>query len=361
MSDNLQETPLAELHRRLGGKMIGFAGWNMPVQYTSIMNEHEAVRNGCGVFDISHMGQFWVKGPSALDWLNGLLTNDTRKLEPGFGQYTLMLNEAGGVIDDLIIYRVDEESVFLVVNAAKIDEDWKWLESHLIDGVSLINESDQWVGLAVQGPESQAVYQKLFDTGAELPPRNGITRVAAAGGDLIVCRTGYTGEDGYEFFCPAPQGEAWLEKFIEAGVVPCGLGARDSLRLEVCYPLNGSDLSPSHTPLQAGLGFACALDTEFVGVEVLREQKQNGLGERLVALEYVEKGAPPRPHYPVCLPGGEAISELTSGVLSPTLKKGIGMAYLPVAHAKVGHELEIEVRGKRVLAKVVKKPFYKKS
>ncbi len=360
MTDALQETPLAAKHVELGGKMVPFAGWNMPVQYTSIMDEHTAVREDCGVFDISHMGQFILRGAGCLDWLNGILSNDTSKLGDGQGQYTFMLNEQGGVIDDLIIYRESAECVFLVVNASKIDEDYAWLSQHLGEGLTLENQSEEWVGLAIQGPNAPAVYEKMV-AGRELPPRNGVDRFEFEGEELITCRTGYTGEDGFEFFCPASTGPEWLQKVVDCGAKPCGLGARDSLRLEVCYPLNGSDLSPERTPLQAGLGFAVKLDTDFIGAEKLRDQKENGMDERLVAIQYTGKGAPPRPHYPVCEPGGEAISELCSAVLSPSLKIGIGMAYLPVAKAKIGTPLEIEIRGRRVAAEVVKKPFYKKS
>jgi aminomethyltransferase len=355
----IQQTPLAELHVELGAKMIPFAGWNMPVQYTSIMDEHGAVRNAVGIFDISHMGQFFLSGDGAEEWLNSVLANDVKKLAIGEAQYTFMLNELGGVIDDLIIYRFGDDQIFMVVNASMIDVDFAWLNKHLTDGLTLTNESDAWAGMAVQGPESVAAYAKLFP-GRELPKRNGIDRWEQDGEQLIVCRTGYTGEDGFEFFSSAGTGSAWFKKFVDAGVKPCGLGARDSLRLEVCYPLNGSDLSPERTPLQAGLGFFCALETDFIGVDVLRKQKAEGLGERLVAIKYTGKGAPPRAHYGVFSKEGEQLGELSSGVLSPSLKEGIAMAYLPVDFAKIGTLVEIDVRGRRFEAKVVKKPFYKK-
>ena len=297
----------------------------MPVQYTGILDEHKAVRETCGIFDISHMGQFTVAGDSAAAWLNSMLTNDINKLNVGQGQYSVMLNDRAGVIDDLILYRMEPETFFVVVNASKIDEDFAWLSAHQPAGVTLENHSDEYVGLAVQGPECGEVFSRVIP-GVELPPRNGISRISAEGTDLIVCRTGYTGEDGFEFFCPAKEGVKWFEAFLGAGAKPCGLGARDSLRLEMCYPLNGS----------------------------------NGLSQRLAAIEYTGKGAPPRAHYAVHVPGGEAIGELTSGVLSPSLMKGIALAYLPAAHAKVGTELEIDVRGRKFPAVVVKKPFYKK-
>ncbi len=357
--ETIKETPLAALHVELGGKMVPFAGWNMPVQYTSNMDEHNAVRSDVGIFDISHMGQFFLSGPGAEEWLNGILANDVNKLAIGEAQYTFMLNEQGGVIDDLIIYRFGDDQIFLVVNASMIDEDFAWLNKHLADGLTLTNESDAWAGMAVQGPNSAALYSKLFPS-RELPKRNGIDKWDEDGKNFIVCRTGYTGEDGFELFVSAEEGCKWFKTFVDAGAKPCGLGARDSLRLEVCYPLNGSDLAPDKTPVQAGLGFFCALDKEFIGRDVLVKQKEEGLKERLVAIKYTSKGPPPRPHYGVFNKDGEQISELTSGVFSPSLKEGIAMAYLPVEYAKIGTPVDIDVRGRKFSAEVVKKPFYKK-
>jgi aminomethyltransferase len=339
--------------------MVPFAGWNMPVQYTSIMDEHAAVRGAAGIFDISHMGQFIVSGPGALVWLNRMLANNVAKLEVGQGQYSFLLNEAGGVIDDLIVYRTAEEAFFLVVNASMIDEDFAWMAKHQPEDVAFANESALWAGMAVQGPDAVAVFAKACP-GGPLPPRNGIARFPVAGGEAIVCRTGYTGEDGFEFFCPAEEGGAWFEKFIAAGAKACGLGARDTLRLEMCYPLNGNDLSPEHTPIEAGLGFFVDLDKgDFIGREVLAKQKADGPARKLVALEYTDKGAPPRAHYPVLDAAGQVVSELSSGVLSPSTGKGIGLAYVPAAMAKTGTGFSIDVRGRLFPAQVVKKPFYK--
>lgn len=355
----IQSSPLEALHLRLGARMVPFAGWNMPVQYTSIMDEHAAVRSSVGIFDISHMGQFLVSGPGATAWLNRMLTNNVAKLAPGQGQYSLLLNERGGVIDDLIVYRDGEESFFLVVNASMIDEDFFWMAKHQSDDVELRNESALWAGLAVQGPEAAAAFAKACP-GHELPPRNGIASFTVDGATIVVCRTGYTGEDGFEFFSPAADGERWFEAFMAAGAKPCGLGARDSLRLEMGFPLNGSDLSPERTPIEAGLGFFVDLDKgDFIGREVLARQKAEGPALKLVALEYTDKGAPPRSHYPVLDAAGEGVGELSSGILSPSLGKGIGMAYLPAALAKIGTELAVDVRGRRFPARVVKKPFYK--
>ena len=328
----------------------------MPVQYTAIIEEHTAVRTACGIFDISHMGQFIVTGSNSASWLNRMLTNDIADLGIGQGQYTLMLNERGGVIDDLIAYRSGEEAFFLVVNASMIDEDFAWMKTHVDEGVSLTNESDLWAGMAVQGPKAVDVFAQVFQTEV-LPPRNGISTVAEGG---IVCRTGYTGEDGFEFFAPAGAGIACWDRFVAAGAKPCALGSRDTLRLEMGYPLNGNDLSPNRSPIEAGLGFFCDVEKgDFMGRDVLAQQKADGPQVRLVAIRYLEKGPPPRAHYPVASAGGAVIGELSSGALSPTLMAGIGMAYLPAEFAMIGTHLQIEVRGKFFPAMVVKKPFYK--
>lgn len=360
MSDQeIKSTPLESLHIELGGKMVPFSGWNMPVQYTSNIDEHTAVRKTVGIFDISHMGQFFLRGAGAEEWLNGILANDVNKLALGEAQYTFMLNEKGGVIDDLIIYRFGDDEIFFVVNASMIDEDFAWLNKHLKGGLILTNESEAWAGMAVQGPDAVEAYAKLFPS-RELPGRNGIDKWEEDGNSFIVCRTGYTGEDGFELFTSAEQGATWFKSFVDNGVKPCGLGARDSLRLEVCYPLNGSDLSPERTPIQAGLGFFCALDKEFIGCDVLKKQKAEGLKERLTAIKYTGKGPPPRAGYGVFNKGGDQIGKLSSGVFSPSLKEGIAMGYLPVEFAKIGTEIDIDVRGRKFSAKVVKKPFYKK-
>ncbi|RYD31779.1 MAG: glycine cleavage system aminomethyltransferase GcvT [Verrucomicrobiaceae bacterium] len=353
--EDLKRTPLEANHEALGARMVPFGGWYMPVQYTSILSEHAAVREKAGIFDISHMGQFIVGGPGASAWLQKMLTNNISALEIGQGQYTLMLNEEGGVIDDLIAYRTGENEFFLVVNASMIDEDYEWFIRFQPADASLRNESGFWAGLAIQGPLSQEAYAKVLP-GEPLPARNGIHRTD---GNLIICRTGYTGEDGFEFFCPAAEAGEWWDKFIAAGVVPCGLGSRDTLRLEMGYPLNGNDLSPTRTPIEAGLGFFVDLTKDFTGRDVLAAQKEAGTTHKLVGIQYLEKGAPPRAHYPVTTQDGTVIGELASGALSPSLMTGIGMAYLPVAHTKLGTLLNIDIRGRLTPAKVVKKPFHK--
>ena len=357
MSDDVLHSPLEAAHIALGARLIPFGGWSMPVQYSSILTEHAAVREKAGAFDISHMGQVFVSGEKHISWLDRLLTNNLSKLSPGQGQYTLMLNASGGVIDDLIAYRISETETLLVVNASMIPEDFAWMEKHIEPGITLRNESEAWAGLAIQGPEAQEIFDNLFP-GETLPPRNGISKTATGG---IVCRTGYTGEDGYEFFCPADQGIAFFEKFIAAGATPCGLGARDTLRLEMCYPLNGNDLSPERSPIEAGLGFFCDLTKpDFIGRKTLVSQKENGPELRLAAIELTEKGPPPRPHYTVLSADGETLGELSSGVLSPTLGKGIAMAYLPTRFSKPGTPLLIDVRGRQFKAVTVKKPFLNK-
>jgi len=356
MSD-LKHSPLESAHIALGARLVPFAGWNMPVQYSSIIDEHHAVRKEVGIFDISHMGQFLVSGSAAAEWLNSLLTNDIGQLAIGQGQYTILLNPQGGVIDDLIAYRSGENDFFLVVNASMIDEDFAWMNSHLGDGITLHNDSNAWAGMAIQGPEAAATFAKAFP-GEPLPPRNGISRTASG---AIVCRTGYTGEDGFEFFCPAAEGVACWDQFLSAGAKPCGLGARDTLRLEMGYPLNGNDLSPTRSPIEAGLGFFCKLDKgDFIGREVLERQKAQGTELKLTALQYTDKGPPPRAHYTVLNADGEVIGELASGALSPSLQTGIGMAYLPIAYSTLGTALGIDVRGRTFPASVVKKPFYRK-
>ncbi len=364
--ESLKKTPLHAAHVALGGKMVEFGGWHMPVAYgTGILTEHRAVRNAAGVFDISHMGQFFARGPQARAWLNSVFSNQLEKIGPGVSQYGFLLNERGGVIDDLIIYQYGPEEFLLVVNASMIDEDFAWLQKHLPTGggVKLENMSDECAALALQGPRAAEIFAAFFGAANEPPARLGVKVIERKGVPFYVARTGYTGEDGFEFFYPATIAEPILRELLKVGepfgLIPAGLGARDSLRLEVCYPLNGNDLSPDHTPLEAGLGIFCALDKEFVGVEPLRAQKTEGVKRRLAAIQMTEKGPPPRPHYAVFANGAQ-VGELCSGGLSPCLDAGIGLAYLPVDLAKAGQAVEIEIRGRKFAAVVAKKPLYKK-
>lgn len=364
MSAAQKKTPLYDEHVRLGAKMIPFGDWIMPVQYSGIMDEHQAVRNNVGVFDISHMGQLVATGPAAGAWLNEMLTNNIEKLELGTGQYTFLLNESGGIIDDLIAYRTAAEEFLLVVNASRVDEDFAWLEKHRPGDVSLSNRSADYGGLAIQGPRVTDLFHAVLGDNFELPARNAIVDLAHNGKQLLIARTGYTGEDGVEVFFPARDAATVWNEILDQGkpfgIRPCGLGARDTLRLEMCYPLNGSDLSPEHNPIEAGLGFFVDLKKpKFIGREVLVQAKESGTANRLAAFRMKEKGPPPRPHYGVWL-AGDRIGETTSGTLSPSLNQGIGMAYLPTQHARAGTEIEIEIRGQKFPATIQKKPLYKK-
>ena len=362
-----KKTPLYEEHVRLGARMVPFAGWLMPVQYTSIVEEHQAVRNNVGIFDISHMGQLILDGLGAGDWLNTMLTNNVGKLDVGTGQYTFLLNERGGIIDDLIAYRIDDLKFLLVVNAARAGEDFAWLQNHKNDGSTckLMNRSADFGGVAIQGPRVGELFHALFGPDIDLPSRNSIADFPFAGSTVSVARTGYTGEDGIEvFFRSQDAAKFWnaaLEKGKPFGIKPCGLGARDTLRLEMCYPLNGSDLSPERNPIEAGLGFFVDLTKpNFIGRDILLETKERGPREKLVPFRMKEKGPPPRPHYAV-FENGERIGEVTSGTLSPSLNWGVGMAYVSTGRAKIGAQVDIEIRGQKFPATIEKKPLYKKS
>ncbi|MDQ3198511.1 MAG: glycine cleavage system aminomethyltransferase GcvT [Verrucomicrobiota bacterium] len=373
MSDSASKTtPLYDEHVKLNAKIIPFGGWLMPVQYSSIMEEHQAVRNAVGVFDISHMGELIASGPWAREWLDTMLTNNVAKLAVGTGQYTFLLNDEAGIIDDLILYRIEEEKFLLVVNASRIEDDFEWLKAHLPGSatpatatVQLENQSDDYAGLAIQGPRVGELFGKLFGPEKELPARNEIAEFVLDDMQLLIARTGYTGEDGIEAFFAADNAPRVWNKVLEQGeslgIKPCGLGARDTLRLEMCYPLNGSDLSPEHNPLEAGLGFFVDLTkSEFTGREKLVRAKETGLSRRLVPFKMKGKSPPPRPHYRAFRDGAE-IGELTSGTLSPSLNYGIGMAYLKTPTPKPGDEIEIEIRGQKFPALIEKKPLYKKS
>jgi len=344
--------------------MVPFGGWVMPVQYTGIVDEHQAVRSAVGMFDISHMGQFVISGNGARDWLNAVLTNNVAKLDVGQGQYTFLLNDNGGVIDDLIAYRTGDAEFLMVVNAAKIDEDLAWLEQHRSDGVALRNRSADFGGVAIQGPRVVDLFHELLGQRIELPARNCIRDFVIEDMPISIARTGYTGEDGVEvFFRARDAAKLWtfvLERGKKFGAKPCGLGARDTLRLEMCYPLNGSDLSAERNPIEAGLGFFVDLEKrEFTGRDKLVEIKTVGPQERLVAFKMNGKGPPPRPHYAL-FSNGNRVGEITSGTLSPSLNIGIGMGYVSAASAKIGTPLEVEIRGQKFPATIEKKPLYKK-
>ena len=333
----LRRTPLYERQAALGAKLVPFAGWELPVEYTSIGEEHRAVREHAGVFDVSHMGQLELTGEEAHELLQGRLTNDLDRIGPGEAQYTLLTNDRGGVVDDLIAYR-RERGYLLVVNAANVEADAAALPEAR-------NVSDEWAMLAVQGPEALALLE------LEVAPF-AFREDLVAGIDVVVCGTGYTGERGCELLCrPGDAGALW-DAILARGVAPCGLGARDTLRLEVCYPLHGQDLTPERTPLQAGLGWACALGKEFTGAEVLRREREAGPAERLVAFVMDER-AIPRSGMTIAEGG-----EVTSGGYSPMLELGIGLAYVPAERTEPGTLLTIDVRGRPRRGHIVPKPIY---
>lgn len=346
----LRRTPLYDRHRMAGARLVPFAGWEMPVQYAGgVIAEHRAVRERCGVFDVSHMGRFDVRGPGALAALQALLSNDLGRIDAGAAQYTLLLDERGCPIDDLIAYRFEGEHFMLVVNAGRAAQDWAWLHDRLGDGVALRDDTAGWAMLAIQGPD----VRDLIDL-PELAPFH-FDRAEVFGIPLLVAATGYTGEPGVEVVVEAARaGELW-DRVVAAGVTPAGLGARDTLRLEVCYPLYGNDLGERWTALQAGLGWVCALDAKrFSGSDALLAQRERGGYDRLVAFRMTER-AIPRQGMPVA--GG---GEVTSGTMSPSLGIGIGMAYVPAATAEPGSVLEIDVRGRPARAEVARKPLYRK-
>ena len=360
---SLKQTPLHCEHVSLGGKMVGFGGWSMPIQYSGILDEHQAVRSKLGVFDISHMGQFFISGMGAAEWLNGMLTNNLERLSIGECQYTFLLNEEGGVIDDLIVYRIEEQRYLLVVNASKIDEDFAWFQSHLVPGVQLENHSGDFAGFAVQGPCSAQLFDAFFGGRHSRPARNEILSIRIEGAPYYIARTGYTGEDGFEVFCPAERAvKSWrdiLDRGKEFAIKPCGLGARDTLRLEMCYPLNGADLSPARTPLEAGLSIFVDLQKPcFTGREALVAQRAGGITHRLVPFKMLGKTPPPRAHYGIFKDGSQ-IAEASSGTLSPSLGTGIGMAYVPAQYARINEQIEIDIRGTHFPARIEKKPLYR--
>lgn len=341
----------------------------MPVQYTSITDEHLAVRNAAGIFDISHMGEVLVSGPGAADFLNSELTNDIRKLAVGQGQYTLLCNSSGGVVDDLYAYRTGETEFLLVINASRIDADVTWLEDCLAgsqynQNTTLENISDRMGAVAIQGPKVASFIDACVE-GAKpsLLKKNEVTAARFGGAKIWVGRTGYTGEDGFEVIAPAEVIEGIWNKALELGAKPAGLGARDTLRTEVCYPLYGHELDENTTPIEATVSWAVALDKgEFTGRPALAEQKKNGLKKKLVAFKMTDKSAPPRPNYPIwSADGSQQLGEVTSGTQSPSLNLGVGLGYVPPAHAEAGKALQIEIRGRKFAAVIVPKPIYRKA
>ena len=362
-ASELQRTPLHAEHLRLNGKMVPFAGYEMPVQYPSgITAEHTAVRTAAGLFDVSHMGEFEVRGERALDFVQHVTTNDVSKLEVGQAQYTAMVNERGTVIDDLLVYRFGDRYM-LVVNGANRAKDWAWASRHAGEfGVDLRDRSDDIALLALQGPKAQQILSRLTHADLDSIRYYHFAEGQVEGVPAIISRTGYTGEDGFELYVPAGEAAGLWRRLLEVGkddgLAPCGLGSRDSLRLEMGMALYGNDLDEEHSPLEAGLGWATKLAKgDFVGRDALAKEKEAGVRRKLVGFRLKERGFP-RPHYPVTFEG-RTVGKVTSGTLSPTLGEGIGMAYVEAEAAAPGTELGIVIRDRAIPAEVVRPPFHK--
>jgi aminomethyltransferase len=356
----LRETPLHARHVSLGARMVPFAGWSMPVQYRGVADEHRAVRSRAGVFDVSHMGRFVVHGDDARAHLQHLLSNDLSALSPGDAQYTLLTNEIGGIVDDLIAYRKDD-GYLLVVNAANRAIDLEHLRAGLPRGTALADESDATAMLAVQGPAALELLAGLADRtfDVEAAPAFSWGTLLVAGVSCTVARTGYTGEPGLELIAAAADAERLWEAVTAGGAVPCGLAARDTLRLEVCYPLHGNDIGPSTNAIEAGLGWVCALERDFTGSDVLRRTRREGPARRLVAFRMLER-AIPRAGCEILDADGAVVGHVTSGTMSPSLGEGIGMGYVPTPLAAPGTRIVIDVRGRRYDAETAQKPLYRK-
>ncbi|MCQ6275936.1 glycine cleavage system aminomethyltransferase GcvT [Bacillus sp. V3B] len=363
----LKRTPLFEAYKKYGAKVIDFGGWELPVQFSSILEEHEAVRKEAGLFDVSHMGEVLVEGKDAESYINYLVTNDVTKVRINQAQYTAMCYPDGGTVDDLLVYKLADEKYLLVINASNIEKDCEWMEQHVKGEVTLQNISGNVAQLAIQGPKAESILQKLTETDlsqigffcfAQNVNVDGITEV-------LVSRTGYTGEDGFELYLAADKVEALWDKLLEAGkedgLKPCGLGARDTLRFEARLDLYGQELSSEIGPLEGGIGFAVKTNKEsdFIGKDVLKKQREEGLQRKIVGIEVTGRGIP-RHGYKVFSAGEEEIGFVTSGTQSPSLKKSLGLALVSAEHAKVGTTLKVEIRNKLVDAVVVKTPFYKK-
>jgi aminomethyltransferase len=352
-ADTLRRTPLFERHERAGARLVPFAGWEMPVQYEGIRQEHVAVRTGAGVFDVSHMGEIETGGPQAEEFLQRVLSNDVSRIAERGAQYSVLCREDGGVLDDLFTYRLAGGRFLTVTNASNHEKDLAWFREHAGDfDVEVTDAHERWAMLAVQGPEARGAVERIADT--ELPARMRTAELTVAGARCIVCGTGYTGEDGVEILIPPDGATAVWDALMKQGVTPAGLGARDTLRLEVCFHLYGNDLSEDRNPIEAGLAWCCKLDTGFIGSEALRGLEPQ---DTLVPFAFTGPGIP-RQDNPVHTEHGDGV--VTSGSLSPCLEVGIGMAYVPVAAAAPGTKLEVDVRGKPRTAEVREKPLYRR-
>ncbi|MFN2501107.1 MAG: glycine cleavage system aminomethyltransferase GcvT [Pyrinomonadaceae bacterium] len=366
--ENLKRTSLNNVHRELGGRMVDFGGWDMPIQYPAgVIEEHMRTRTAAGLFDVSHMGELSVDGPDAIAFVNRLTTNDVTKLVDGQAHYSALTNESGGVVDDLLVYRFGEENLLLVVNASTTDKDWEWISSHKPGvNVDLENVSSGYCQIAVQGPRAVEILQKLTDTDLNEIKYYHFTSGKVDGVECIISRTGYTGEDGFEIYAQADKAEQLWRKLMdtgdygaEGGILPCGLAARNTLRLESAMSLYGHELSDDITPLEAGLGWITKLQKgDFVGAQALASQKAAGLKRKLVGFEMHEPGIA-RDGFDVYV-GDEKVGQVTSGSPAPFLKKNIGLAFVPPDFANIGQEIRIDVRGKHLRAQIVPTPFYKR-
>ncbi len=357
-----QRTPLFDTHVRAGARLVEFAGWEMPVQYAGILAEHQAVRTRVGLFDVSHMGEVVFRGPKALEALNKVFTNDLSKVADGQAQYGCLCRDSGGIVDDVVVYRRAADDLLVCVNAGNRAKDFEWLASHA-GGADVKNESDAWAQLALQGPKAAGLLQRLTQVNLSQMRSYRFAPGDVAGIPCIVARTGYTGEDGFELFCPSDRGAALWDALIDAGkpegIAPAGLGCRDSLRLEMAYRLYGSDMDDTTTPLEAGLAWVVKLDKgDFIGRAKLVEQKEAGVSRKLVGFTLVDAGIA-RHGYAV-LQDGKPVGTVTSGTKSPSLGTSIGLAYVPPGLAAEGSTFGVDIRGRAAAAKVVKTPFYAK-
>lgn len=360
----MKNTVLLQKHLDANAKMVPFAGYNMPVQYEGVNTEHETVRTSVGVFDVSHMGEFFLRGPKALDLIQRVCTNDASVLFDGKAQYSCMPNGKGGIVDDLIIYRISQEEYLLVVNASNIEKDWNWISSHNTEGVEMENASDAYSLLAIQGPKAAEAMQSLTDVNLSEMGYYTFTKGAFAGQpNIYISATGYTGSGGFEIYVPNEVAEAVWDSVFEAGksygIKPIGLAARDTLRLEMGFCLYGNDIDDTTSPIEAGLGWITKFTKDFVDSETLKAQKEQGVSRKLVAFEMIERGIP-RHDYRILDAQNNVIGKVTSGTMSPSMKIAIGLGYVEIAHAGLDSEIYVEIREKGVLAKVVKLPFYKK-
>lgn len=359
----MKNTALTQIHEQLGAKMVPFAGYNMPVSYEGVKAEHETVRNGVGVFDVSHMGEFLITGPKALDLIQKISSNDATKLEDGKAQYCYFPNEEGGIVDDLIIYKIKDEEYLLVVNASNIDKDWAWIEKHNTMGAEMRNISDDYSLLAIQGPKAIEAMQSLTSEDLSAIKFYNFKVSDFAGIEhVIISATGYTGSGGFEIYCKNSEVEQIWNKVFEAGkdygIKPIGLAARDTLRLEMGFCLYGNDIDETTSPLEAGLGWITKFTKNFINSDNLKKEKEEGVKNKLIGFELIDRGVP-RQGYEIADKDGNIIGSVTSGTMAPSLNKAIGLGYVTVENSAPESEIFIQIRNKPVAAKVVKTPFYK--